>query len=572
MAPVSALSATTFGCDEHRNAKDVSRQLVAGLKSCRMNNLLHSESHLLYGRGEEMESYLLPIYSGVGPALTQPTIQSRSDEAARIAPADDLARFHLAAIVDSSDDAIISKNLNGIVTTWNAGAQRLFGYTAEEMIGQSTLPLIPKELQSEEDAILGKVRAGERIEHYETKEVTKNGQTVEISSTISPVRNAAGQVIGASKIARDISERRRLDETRVRLAAIVDSADDAIISKDLNGIISSWNEGARRMFGYTSEEMVGQPLLRLIPNDLHYEEAEILRKLRAGEKIDHFETTRLTKAGDPVDVSVTISPIRNRKGEVVGASKIARNISDRKRMEKILIQAEKIATTGRMAASIAHEINNPLEAVMNLIYLARQNREQPEKTLDYLLTAESELERVSHIARQTLGYYRDTGSPAAVFLHDLIENVLTVYNSKLIASSISVETTFSDLRKIVVSKGEMIQVFSNIIANSIDAMRDGGVLAISVHQTTALSAEGLEVVIRDQGIGISPEHLEKVFDPFFTTKGNLGTGIGLWVGRQLTERRGGQITVTSCIESGRSGTSVSIYVPFAHPTTAKTGE
>lgn len=504
--------------------------------------------------------------------MIKPTIQTARDGPPEIAPVDDHARFLLAAIVDSSDDAIISNNLNGIVTSWNEGAHRMFGYTGEEMIGQPILRLIPEELHIEEENILKRIRAGERIERYDTERVKKGGTRFEISATMSPVRDATGRVIGASKIAREISDRRRSEDSRLRLAAIVDSADDAIISKDLNGIISSWNEGARRMFGYTSDEMIGQPLLRLIPKEIQYEEEEILRKLRAGEKIDHYETIRLTKAGDPVEVSVTISPVRNSDGVVVGASKIARDISDRKRMEKVLIQSEKIATTGRMAAAIAHEINNPLEAVMNLIFLARQSRMQPEKVLSYLLTAESELERVSHIARQTLGYYRDTGSPSEIYLHDLIENVLAVYSSKLIGNGISVETHFNDLRKIVVSRGEMIQVFSNVIANSIDAMCRGGTLAISIRKTTALNAEGLQVIVRDQGKGILQEHLGKIFEPFFTTKGNLGTGIGLWVAKQLTEQRGGQILVSSSTEPGKSGTTVSIFVPFARPAAAGTGE
>ena len=139
--------------------------------------------------------------------------------------------------------------------------------------------------------------------------------------TISPVRDDTGRVIAASKIARDISDRRKTDETRYRLAAIVDSADDAIISKDLNGIIRTWNQGAQRMFGYSAEEMIGQPVLRLIPPELHYEEDEILRKLRAGDRIDHYETTRRKKNGKSVEVSVTISPIRDHSGRVIGASK-----------------------------------------------------------------------------------------------------------------------------------------------------------------------------------------------------------------------------------------------------------
>ena len=173
---------------------------------------------------------------------------------------------------------------------------------------------------------------------------------------------------------------KRSDESRFRLAAIVDSADDAIISKDLNGIVTSWNRGAQQMFGFTAEEMVGQSILRLIPDELQYEEDEILRKLRAGERVDHYETTRRKKNGERIDVSVTISPIRDGAGHVTGASKIARDISDRKKIERMLIQSEKLAATGRMAATIAHEINNPLESVMNLIFLARQTQPRIRKS------------------------------------------------------------------------------------------------------------------------------------------------------------------------------------------------
>ena len=281
-------------------------------------------------------------------------------------------RFHLAAVVDLSDDPIISNDLNGIIITWNQAAARLYGYQADEIVGQSILRLIPPELHDEEAEILRKLQAGERIDHYETVQVGKNGEKLSISVTISPVRNEIGRVIGAAKIARDMSDRRRNDDIHSQLSAIVDSADDAIISKDLNGIVKSWNGGAFQMFGYTAEEMIGQSILRIIPPELHYEEEEILRKLRRGERIDHYETRRRKKNNEYVEVSVTISPIRDRSGSVVGASKIARNISDRKRVENLVIQSEKLAATGRMAATIAHEINNPLESIVNLIFLARE--------------------------------------------------------------------------------------------------------------------------------------------------------------------------------------------------------
>jgi len=496
--------------------------------------------------------------------LDQRTENFKPDAADRAANSADVYKNLLAAIVDSSEDAIISRGLTGIITSWNGTAQRIFGYASEEIIGRSILRLVPEELHAEESDIIKKLTAGERIEHYETIRVRKNGDRFPISVTMSPIKDGTGRVVGTSTIAHDVTGHKRIDDSCFRLAAIVDSADDAIISKNLNGVIESWNRGASRIFGYTPEEIVGQSILRLIPEELRYEEEEILRKLRNGERIEHYETTRVRKDGERLEISVTISPILNADGRVIGASKIARNISDRKKIEKALIESEKLAATGRMAAAIAHEVNNPLESLINLIYLARQNCSASPKARDYLLTAEGELERVSHIARQTLGYYRDTGSPTQVCLHDLIENVLTVYRSKLDSIGISVESHFDDRHEILVSKGEMLQVFSNVIANAIDAMRNGGKLEVSIRRTTDSPGHGIETVVRDNGTGISDEHMERIFEPFFTTKGNLGTGIGLWVTKQLVERRGGQITITSSAEPGNNGTVVTIYIPFAH--------
>ena len=473
--------------------------------------------------------------------------------------------YLLAAIINSSEDAIVSKTLDGTVISWNPAARRIFGYEPDEIIGRPSLTLIPPERQHEEEEILLKIRIGERIEHLETVGMRKNGERFQVSVSISPIRNASGEIVGASEIAQDLSERKQRDEERFRLSAIVDSAEDAIVGKDLNGIVRTWNEGARKMFGYAPDEMIGQPVLRLIPDELHYEEDEILRKLRAGQRVEHYETTRKKKNGETFDVSVTISPIKDETGTVIGASKIARDISDRKRVERLLLQAEKLAATGRMAAAIAHEINNPLESLMNVVFLARSYSPQEGKVHELLLTAERELERVAHIARQTLGYYKDTSAPTEVHLHELLENVLNVYNSKVIAASITVDARFNDLGKIVVSKGEMLQVFSNVISNAIGAMPEGGILTISTRKLLSSPADGIQVLIQDNGMGIANENLTRVFEPFFTTKGNLGTGIGLWVAKQLVERRGGQISLTSSTAPGKSGTAVTIFLPIAQP-------
>lgn len=475
------------------------------------------------------------------------------------------ARLHLAAIVDSSDDAIISKNLDGTIITWNPAAARLFGYAAEEIVGRPVLTLIPPELHHEEEEILRKLRAGERIEHYETVRMKKSGERFPISVTISPIRDESGTIIAASKIARDIGDRKRYDESRFRLAAIIESADDAIVSKDLNGIVRTWNQGAVRMFGYSAEEMIGTPIVRLFPEELRYEEDEILSKLRRGERIHHYETRRRKKSGEIFDVSVNISPIRDESGKVIGASKIARDISDKKRVERLLLESEKLAATGRMAAAVAHEINNPLESLMNLIFLARQSSAPESRIAKLLTTAEEELERVAHIARQTLGYYKDTSAPVAVHIHNLLGNVLTVYSAKMLTAGIVLDTRFEDLQKITVSKGETLQIFSNIIANAIDAMPEGGVLKVSSRQVCCGSKDGIQVVIQDSGGGIDAANLTRVFEPFFSTKGSLGTGIGLWVVRQLVERRGGQVSITSSTSKDASGTTVAVFLPFAYP-------
>jgi PAS domain S-box-containing protein len=248
-------------------------------------------------------------------------------------PADDVAVRHLARVVESSDDAIISKDLNSIITSWNRAAEHLFGYTAAEAIGQSIRMIIPADRQSEEDMVLARIRAGESLTHFETLRQRKDGSLVPISLTVSPIHDDSGRVIGASKIARDLSERTEADIVSRRLAAIVESSDDAIISKDLNGVIMSWNRTAERMFGYTATEAVGQSIRMIIPKDRQAEEDTVLARVRAGEGITHFETIRQRKDGTLIPISLTVSPIVDGTGRVIGASKIARDITERSRAE-----------------------------------------------------------------------------------------------------------------------------------------------------------------------------------------------------------------------------------------------
>ena len=252
------------------------------------------------------------------------------------------AAFLLTAIVDSSDDAIISEDLNGVVTSWNKSAERLFGYTASEAIGRTIAELlIPQDSQDEELDVSARLRRGEHVDHFETVRRCKDGALVDVALTMSPVKDDTGNVVGASKIARNISDRKRTERSSLLLSAIVDSSDDAIISKDLNGVITSWNKSAQRLFGYTPDEAIGKTVAELlIPQDRQEEEPNILARLRRGERVDHFETIRRRKDGGLLDISLTISPVKDSAGTIVGASKIARDITDAKRIRSALVESE----------------------------------------------------------------------------------------------------------------------------------------------------------------------------------------------------------------------------------------
>jgi PAS domain S-box-containing protein len=388
---------------------------------------------------------------------------------------------------------------------------------------------------------------------------------IEVNGDLQPPANGLqGRILGTI---RDITEIRKIEEERQgyskrlgELAAIVASSDDVILSKDLNGIITSWNNAAVRVFGYSSDEIVGTSILKLIPEHLHSDEKTIIENIRAGRRVEHFETVRVTKDGRMIDVSLTVSPIKDERGRVIGASKILRDISSRKLIEQSLLQSEKIAATGRMAATIAHEINNPLEAVMNLLYLLRPKITDDEG-LGYLATAEDELGRVSHIAKQTLGYYRENAAASPASLSEIAEHALTIYEPRCTVAGIAVRRFLDSRTRVVLRRGEMMQVISNLIANSIYAMPNGGTLSVSVSDV-ADPSEGIVLAIEDTGAGIAPEILPKVFDAFFTTRATVGTGIGLFVAKQFILGHGGRISIESKNEPEAHGTTVRIFLPL----------
>jgi len=467
------------------------------------------------------------------------------------------ANAWLAAIVASSDDAIVSKNLDGIVTSWNPAAERIFGFTAAEMIGQPILRIIPPSLHYEEDHILARIRSGERVDHFETVRQRKDGKLIHVAVTISPMRDSTGRIVGASKIARNIDAQREGDRAQATLAAIIMGSDDAIISKTLEGIVTSWNPAAERLYGFTADEIVGQSILRIVPPSLHAEEDYILGKIRAGERIDHFETLRMRKDGSTVEVSITISPVRDSHGRLIGASKIARDISH---------QREEQRKKDQFLAILAHELRNPLAAIRySLAYSRQAGVAEAERGRAHAI-AERQLEHMAHLLDDLLDVSRiATGrvelKPRTIALGPLVQDALdatrALYTQRRHELRLEMPGTAVWLDA---DPSRITQVLANLLTNAAKYTDPGGRVELAVAQ------EDDEVSIRvsDNGIGFGPEMKERLFllfnqDERARERSAGGLGIGLALVREFVERHGGRVVAESA--GPGKGSRFTVWLP-----------
>ena len=269
-------------------------------------------------------------------------------------PNRDNAAIQLAALLDAIDDAVVTTDLNSIITSWNVAAERLYGFASEAVVGRSIHALLSEGQPGEEKRLLSAVQDGESLREFETVRQRANGVLIPVALTIAPLRAVGGAVVGTLRISRVLGGQRLADGASHRLAALVESSDDAIVSKDLNGIVTSWNVAAERMFGYTAVEMIGQSIRKIIPADRQNEEDRVLEAIRRGDKVDHFETVRKRKDGSAVPISLTVSPIHDASGRVAGASKIARDISDRKRAEQ---EHARLLEVAQQSAATTEKLN-----------------------------------------------------------------------------------------------------------------------------------------------------------------------------------------------------------------------
>ncbi len=487
--------------------------------------------------------------------------------ASPISVPDDVVAALRAAIVESSVDAIVSTTLEGIITSWNPAAERMFGYSAMEAIGRHIRLLSSPERSAEDDA-LAKIGRGEKIEPFETVRRTKDAREVEVSVSISPIRDGAGRIIGASKVARDITEQRRVEFMRAQLAAIVASSDDAIVSKTLDGVITSWNPAAERMFGYTAAEAVGRHITLIIPPERHAEEDDVLARIRRGEKIDHFETVRRTRSGREVPISLTVSPVRNGAGRIVGASKVAREISGQRRAAEeraeLLAQAQSAnRAKDEFLAMFGHELRNPLAAIASAGHVLSQVR-----TLEDVVRPTAVIERqVAHMrrliddlldaARIRVGKIELDRQP--VTLADAVVRALAVLRGAEPSRHV---IGFEGADDVTVSADvvRLEQIILNLLANAVKYTPPGKRIRVSVR------SEGDQAVlrVRDQGIGMSADTLGRIFEMFVQggqTAGRTqrGLGIGLTLARMLVELHGGTLSAAS--EGPGRGSEFTVRLP-----------
>jgi len=491
---------------------------------------------------------------------------------------------HLAAIVEFSEDAIISKTLEGKILTWNRGAESVYGYTVAEAVGRPMTLLLPEDRPDEEAEILERIGKGQRVEHFETVRRRKNGELIDVSLTISPIRDRGGFIVGASHVARDITERRRLDQQLRHLAAIVESSADAIISKTLEGRILTWNAGAEEVYGYTAAEAIGRPMTLLLPADRPDEEAEILERIRRGQPVEHFETVRRRKNGELIDVSLTISPVRDATGRIMSASHVARDITERKRLDEQLRHTQKLESIGVLAGGVAHDFNNLLTGILGNASLALEILPEGDPARELLQNVLDSSDRAAHLTRQLLAY-----AGQGQFVIEPVDVSRMVHEiSGLIQTSIPKNVHLKlelreDVPSIQADPSQVQQLIMNLVVNGAEAIpadENGIVLVTSgLHEVDEGYlrdnlpgydlAPGLYATlhVHDTGCGMDETTLGRIYDPFFTTK-FMGRGLGLAAVQGIVRGHRGALKVSS--RPGK-GTTFEVLLPVAGHTAAASG-
>ena len=454
------------------------------------------------------------------------------------------------------------------------GFARLYGVAPEKAatgvtIGEFTRNMHPDDRGRVERAIERALRTGEEF-NSEYRLNQSDGSVRWVSAIGRCSIGSDGAPARFPGVTIDITDRKNTEEAlRERnawLNAVYSASLEYIGLLTPSGTIIDCNRASLEFAGNTREEVIGMnfsdsPWFANTPGAPEMARQAIAHAA-AGESIRQ-EIALVRPSGETIPFDFSLTPVRDPNGKVIFLVPEGREIIELKQAEAALIQSEKLAAVGRLASSIAHEINNPLESVMNLIYLARQYAVDPDSQR-FLDSADQEIRRVSIIANQTLRFHKQPSNPQAVGCSELISSVLGIYEGKFRNAGIKVEMHYRAELPIVCFEGDIRQVLNNLVGNAIDAMPNGGRLLLRCRKAThwPTGSKGLVLTVADTGVGMDTEALQKIFHPFFTTKGIGGTGLGLWVSQEIADRHNGALKVRTSQCEGRSGTVFTLFLPF----------
>jgi len=488
----------------------------------------------------------------------------------------DSAIIRLAAIVESSDDAIVGKDLKGIVTSWNKGAEKMFGYSADEMVGNSIVRLIPADRQGEETEFLMRANHGESVRQFETVRQAKGGRLLDASVTISPIKDASGKIVGISKVARDITERVKSEQSLRLLQSAMEQSKESILitdaELDLPGPrIIFTNPAFTKMTGYTAEEAIGKtPRILQGPRTDKAVLSRLRKNLEHGE-VFAGEAINYRKDGTEFDLEWQIAPIRNFTGKITHFVATQHDITERKKLEEQFRQAQKMDAIGRLAGGVAHDFNNILAVIQLQADMLKIGRNLSPEQLEFAEEISIAAQRASAVTHQLLLFSRNETLKLCDLDLNQSLNAMTNMLRRILGEDIQMQFKFSMPPLFIhADAGMMDQVLMNLAVNSRDAMPNGGRLIIetsavdfdeSVIGQSAKACPGSFVClsVSDTGCGIPPEILPKIFEPFFTTKDvGKGTGLGLATIFGILQQHQGWVNVYS--EVGQ-GTTFRIYLP-----------
>jgi PAS domain S-box-containing protein len=497
---------------------------------------------------------VLFLFSGVAISWFAESIYRSRDRA-------DQQRESLRIILESIGDAVITTDAEGRVTLLNPVAATLTGWTPAEAAGrplEEVFHILNEWSRQPVENPVKKVLSEGRIVGLANHTVllARDGPERPIDDSAAPIRDAEGAIQGVVLIFRDMTERRHAERIRTRLAAIIESSEDAVFSKDLDGTITSWNRGAERLYGYSAEEIIGKSVALLYPPDHLNEFPQIMERLQRGERIEQFETIRMRKDGQRFEASVSISPLKDDNGRVIGASDITRDISEYKRLQQQLQEADR--KKDEFLATLAHELRNPLAPIRNALQLLRLAGDDKATVERALTVMERQVQQMVRLIDDLMDVSRITR--AKLQLRKERVDLTTVVRNAVETSRPFIEMAGHELTLtlpkepiyVEADAARLAQVFANLLNNAAKYTEQGGHVWLTVEKTSGGCHPSGEAVVRvkDNGLGISAEHLPHIFEMFSQVDHSLeraqgGLGIGLTLAKHLTEMHGGTIEASS---------------------------